>query len=404
MQNWLTNHTKKRIIREIRSILQEHPKYRKDANNVQNKYSFQERPQRGVIIRNTSADRVRLSADNYMGRLTSFVMQAQVEGVPNTSIEWVTENLLLLEQYSPTRNVFPTPPGVYIIDIETLPDPARNLPGKYYIDPILNEQDEPLIRFQTGSDDSAQLSHQNIYPGSVRLWLNGRVSLANNVDFSVNHETGEVTFLKNTPADDVVYADYRYQLDRQGPYDYYYESTDMTAIPGAIIAFGDRAQVCDKIAIVVGDTRAETAEVYGGKFEVNFDLLTFVQGDAEEREKMTDYIIIKILERQNKLGYEGLELVDISPGGESEEIYIEGTDQYYYDGSISLTMKVDWEIYQPLPINVLRIIPESQAEEQEKGYLDGTYTLDLLRMTLDPVEVAGLIGSIGKKLSFERIK
>ena len=74
MINWMTNATKKRIIREIRQILYDHPRYRADYQNVQNKYSFSERPQRGVIINSTSGDRVRLSADNYMGCLSSFCM------------------------------------------------------------------------------------------------------------------------------------------------------------------------------------------------------------------------------------------------------------------------------------------------------------------------------------------
>jgi len=403
MKNWLSAATKKRVIQEIKRILYEHPRYRGDSGNVQNKFSFDERPQRGVIVNGTSADRVRLSANNYVGRVSSFVMQANLENYPNTTIEWVIENQGLLGRYSPKRDVFPTPPGVYIIEIEEVPDVGRNLPGKFYIDPILTEFNEPLIKFQTTSDTTAQLSRENIYPQSVRLWLDGRLSLAQGVDYSVDHESGQITFLKPTPPETEVYADYRYQLEKQGPFDFYMESTDMEVIPGAIIAFGDRPQKCDKIPIVVSATRAEVHEVYGGKFEMNFDLTVFSR-DAEDREKLSDYIIIKILEVQNHLGWEGLELMDVSPGGESEEIYVESIDDYFYDGAVSLSMRVDWEIYVPLPVEIFRVVSVSKTEEQEKGYMDGTYTDDLFKAIANPIELAGSVISIGNQLSFERIK
>jgi hypothetical protein len=86
VQNWLTNALKKRVIKELRKILYDHPRYRADSNNVQNKYAFEERPQRGIIVNDASADRVRLSADNYMGRITSFVMQTPVENKPGTTL------------------------------------------------------------------------------------------------------------------------------------------------------------------------------------------------------------------------------------------------------------------------------------------------------------------------------
>ena len=404
MKNWLISPLKKRVIREIRQILYEHPKYRADSENVQNKFSFDNRPQRGVTVTNASADRIRLSADNYIGCISSFVMQAPIENYPNTSLDWVTENSSLLERYSPTRNIFPSPPGVYILSIDSLPDISKNIPGQFYIDPILNVTNERLIVFRSSVDQSAQLSHDNLYHQAVRLYLDGKTPLVPGVDYQVNYQTGEVNFLKNTPAGSAIYADYRYVLDRQGPFNFMPETTNYEAIPGAILAFGDRAQVCDKLAIVVNETRTDTAKAYGGKFEVSFSLKVFVRGDAEDREKLSDYIIIKFLERQDKLGYEGIELIDISPGGESEEVYSEATDDYYYDSDVALSLKIDWEIYQPLPVSILRVVPTSQAEEQSKGYLDGSYTEDLLQAVTNPVLLDGLILNIGNKLSFERIR
>lgn len=402
MKVWLINATKKRVIREIRKILHDHPRYRADSENVVNKYSFEERPQRGVIVNSASADRVKLSADNYVGRLSSFVMLAPVENAPGTTLEWVRENFNVLEQVSPRRDVFPAPSGVYNITIKSVPDEARSTPGEFVVDPLLTETNEPLIRFSSSGDRDAQLSRGHIYPGSVRLWLDGRRGLVPGVDFVVDHDTGEVTFLRDTPTGGIIYADYRYVMPQQGPFQYSREQVHLDAIPGAILAFGDRPQDCDKQCVVVTEERTDVAEVYGGKYEVNFELTVFSR-DSEDREKLSDYITIKVLEIQNALGFEGLELLDISPGGESEEIYNAETDEYYYEMTLSLALRVDWEIHIPLPVTVSRAETTSQAAEQEHGYLDGSYPLDLLKHA-DQLGAIGVNVAIGRDLTFERIR
>jgi hypothetical protein len=401
MYNWLTGPLKKRVIYEIRQILYDHPKFRDSHENVVNKYSFEERPQRGVIVNNATAERIRLSADNYVGRLQSFCMLANIDNKPGTSIEWVRENDLLLQQLSPKRDIFPGSPGAYYLEITKEPDDAKNIPGEFVIDAFLTVTEEPLIRFTTTGDIHAQLSRDNILPNSVRLWLNRRKSLIQGVDFQVNNATGEILFLKETPVDVSVFADYRYIMPRQGPFLFKSEETNVTAIPGVVIAFGDRVQICDKQAIVVTDVRTHTAEIYGGKFETTFSLIAFSK-DADDRERLSDYIIFKILERQNALGFEGIELLDISPGGEDEEVYNEATDEYFYDSSISLSFRVDWESHIPLPIVLQRAEFTSKSIEQESGYLDGKYVADLL-VNSTPTGLLGVPPVLRRNFGFERI-
>ena len=402
MQNWLTNATKKRVIREIRKILYDHPRYRQDSENVQNKYGFDERPQRGVIVNSTSADRVRLSADNYVGRQSSFVMQAPVENFPGTTLEWVTENQLFLEKFSKRRDVFPSPPGVYVLEVQSLPDEARGVPGFFTLDPDLTEMDEPLITFGPPSDTQGQIAQAGVTSCSVRLWVDGRQPLLAGVDYEVS-DSGLVTFLKPVPVGATIYADYRYSVERQGPFPFRYEEANLDALPGAVLAFGRRAQECDKVAVVVNHSRTDVAEVYGGKFEVHFELIVFAR-DAEDREQLSDHVVISILDRQNSLGYEGLELLDVSPGGESEEIYNPELDDYYYDGSVSLGFRVDWEIYRPLPVNIFRVTSSSKAEEQEKGLMTGEAVSDLIKPTDNPLDVAGVALVLGKDLTYERTR
>lgn len=399
MKNFLTGPTKKRLIEELRQILYAHPRYREDSQNVQNKFAFKQRPQRGIIVNNASADRVRLSADNYMGRLSSFVMQAMVGNHAGTSIEWVTENKSLLEQYSPSRDVFPSPPGVYLLEVLTCPDDARGVPGTFSVEPVLTVSDELLLVF----GQEAQLSRQGLYDGALRLWIDGRVPLLAGIDFTVDYVEGLVTFLKPVPPGINIYADYRYVLPVQSPYYFKTEETNYTAIPGAVLAFGDRHVVGDRIAVVVGQTRAETAEVYGGKFEVNFELVLFAR-DPEDREKMVDYVVVSILERQNQLGFDGLELLDVSPGGETEEVYVTEIDDYYYDGAVNVGIRVDWEVYVPLPVEVFRIETVSRRQETESTVLGDNGESDLVRIKEREWELAG-IASVGRNFpTFERIR
>jgi hypothetical protein len=334
-----------------------------------------------------------------MGRLQSFVMLSQVDGKPGTTIEWARENFNVLEELSQRRDVFPSPPGVYFIDVTTLPDDGRKVPGQFMVDPVLSAINEPLILFGSSGDTEAQLARDGIYPGSVRLWLGGRQMLVRGTDYEVDEATGAITFLKPTPTGYTVHADYRYGGGQQGPHYFQRDEFNIDAIPGVVLAFGDRCQEGDSMAVVVTDERTDVAEVYGGKFEVAFDLVAFVRNDAEDRERLSDYIVHSFLNIQNRLGFEGLELLDISPGGEDEEIYNEVDNTYYYDSSISLSLRVDWETWLALPVVVNRIELTSRQQEQEHGWLDGSAPADLLQAVLSFKGIVPV--QVGK--TFERI-
>lgn len=398
---WLTNPLKKRIIRELRNILRRHPRYRDDAENVQDKYGFDERPQRGIIVNSTSSDRVRLSADNMVAHLHSFVQLSTYQNAPGTTIEWVRENSPFLRQLSSQANTFPTAPGAYLIEVTKLPDEPHQIPGEFTIDPVLTVVQEPLITFMSSQDKEAQLSHQDIYPDSLQLWLDGRHALIEGTDYTVDNDTGEIQFLVDVTTGDIIYADYRYTTPKQGPFNFRLEQFDVTAIPGAVLAFGDRAEKGDQQVVVVTDTRVETARIFGGKFETNFELLVFSR-DSEDRGKMSDFVITQILEIQNILGFEGLELLDISPGGESEEVYNAVIDDYYYDSPVSVSFRVDWETHVPLPLNISRASIVSREQEQQTGYLSSEAVVDLIkagRMS----EIVGISTVIGRDVGFERV-
>jgi hypothetical protein len=321
---------------------------------------------------------------------------------PGTTIEWARENFSLLEQISPRRDIFPSPPGAYLIEIKSVPDRGRSIPGTFTVKPYPTVNGEPLLIMSDPAGDEAQITNLPLYNGAMKLWLNGRRPLLQDVDYDVDWDSGRIVFLKTLPPGATIDADYRYTLPERGPFNYDLEKYNVDAIPGVVLAFGDRAQDCDKMVVVITENRVDVAEIFGGKFEVHFDLTIFSR-DSEDREKLSDYVVHAIMDKKHAWGFEGLELLDVSPGGETEEIYNAETDDYFYDSAVSMTLRTDWESYIPLPIQNFRIEQTSKAEEQVKGYADGSFVLDLLRIG-NLIDVAGMSTTIGSRITFPRIR
>ena len=51
---------------------------------------------------------------------------------------------------------------------------------------------------------------------------------------------------------------------------------------------------------------------------------------------------------RSRLIDQGIDIQDVSMGGESEEIRDETADDYFYNSSISMTIQADWEMHVPL--------------------------------------------------------
>jgi len=98
-----------RFIQELRDFWATHPKYQDLPENIQGKYSFENRPQYGIVLKTGAANRVQLAADNFVGTGQSYINLARIPGFNGTSCEWVREDALAIQA---NRGRFPTPPGV----------------------------------------------------------------------------------------------------------------------------------------------------------------------------------------------------------------------------------------------------------------------------------------------------
>ena len=93
MFHHLTLAVRDRVVRELRDFWSDHPRYPDFAQNIQGKYSFEERPQFGMVVRTGGANNVVLSPDNFIGTVEGYVSLARM---PNKnywgSVDWVRED------------------------------------------------------------------------------------------------------------------------------------------------------------------------------------------------------------------------------------------------------------------------------------------------------------------------
>jgi len=383
---YLLNALKRRLVQELKDSFSKHPVYAKLAPNIQNKFAFKERPQFGIIVKGSSSNKVQLSADNFMGTIESHVMLAYV-GQPTYPIEWVREDMNCVRKHGR----MPTVPGVYYIEILSTPTNATEQ-GAFIIDPLLTVADEALLHFVSGAETSADLAETPV-KNTLRIWENRKYPLTEGKEYTVDYTTGEVQLLGQYNPGAILTADYRYAAPSIGPVNWAWNTSDFETLPGVVMAFGKRARPGDKVALVVYPDRVAAAQAFGGRMDVSFDLDVVAQ-DPIQMEEIADLVFMYMwAERRSALSFEGIELVDLSMGGEAEETYDENADTYFYTASISMQFQGDWEVHTPLSLTLSNVSPTNAAGEPA---ISGTVPGALFFAT-DPIVP-------GRNNDFERIK
>lgn len=346
------------LIEEVKDVFSKHPLYRKVVPYVQNKFSFEERPQYGVVVKSPSANKVALAADNFLGEISSHVMLAYLQK-QSFPLEWVREDAKWV-----AINGMTTVPGVYYIEVLSVPTTQDDV-GTFVVDPLITVTDKPLM-FYTGGPVNRIKVDPVPFRGTFRLYLNGKLPLREGTHYNIDYTTGVLTLLQQFGTGSKLSADYRYPGASVGPITFSWNTADSTTLPGVILAFGRRAEVGGKAAVVVTKDRTQTAEAYGGKFETNFDLDILSQ-DHTQMEEMADFLVASLLDRREAWEFEGIELVDISLGGESEELTDNVGNKFTYVSSVSVQLRGDWEIHRPIPLVITSVGPK---------YADGPTPVD----------------------------
>lgn len=362
MFNALTETIKKRMILELRRFWQYDPNYGDIVKHIQGKYSFRERPQQGIVIKGSSATPVQLSADNFQGWVHSYVYLQKVQNFPGLSIEWVREDGRAVQV---NNGVFPSPRGVYYIAVEQEEVVIGGQPQErlvFYVDPLYEVIDENPT--QTGPL-TFQMAHVPAHPGSLRVYeLPGNLQLYDGTNFTVNNTTGLLTLVNPLPTGVHLSIDYKYIGETSGPYVIQENYSNVKAIPGVVLAFGRRVKAGDRMAVVISDRRNVVAQEFGGRWEINLDIDVMARDVVAQGEIVDRTLLYLWGVARNRLSSEGIEITQVNFTGESEEIYDEDGDDYFYNGSLTVTLQSDWAIHVPLDPAISRVSPQSVTQAQ----------------------------------------
>tara|TARA_B100000424_G_scaffold192206_1_gene149815 strand:- start:1267 stop:2379 length:1113 start_codon:yes stop_codon:yes gene_type:complete len=337
----LTLAVRDRVIKELRDFWSDHPRYPDFAQNIQGKYSFDERPQFGMVVRTGGANNVVLSPDNFIGTVEGYVSLARVPDKPYSgSIEWVREDI----------HGAPKNSGVYIFTVYEAEgaDPASRQHDVYF--QRYRRVVENNLMFS--SDTEIMLAGEPI-ENSLRLIEEPSGRSLGSSEFILQGST--ITLLEAVPRGLKVRALYTEKMEQQGPFRVKPATAYRKIIEGVNIVFGRRLRAGDSMAVIVAESREEIAHEYGGRWDVSVDI-DLITRDVHSQADIADQTAVWLWATlRPKLANLGLDISDVSLGGEAEEVYDDNGDDYFYTASMSFSMQVDWFIHFPLVIPIQSI-------------------------------------------------
>lgn len=104
MENNLLRVVKSRIMDELLCSIQRNQVYR-DKVQIFHKFPHTERPMMGIVLKNASSTRIKLSPDDHAGVLKSHVMLAHAENFEGNFLEWVWEDFNNLTAYQENEDL-----------------------------------------------------------------------------------------------------------------------------------------------------------------------------------------------------------------------------------------------------------------------------------------------------------
>lgn len=383
-----------RFIQELRKFWSYHPQYADTlVDAIQGRYAYTVRPQMGIIVKSGGGSKERLSADNYMGIDYSYLYQGKVGDHPGLSVEWVVENPIAIQN---NGGVFPSPPGVYLLEI--LDDSTFELAS--LLD-VRREIPNPVTA------TTYQLSRQPL-TGSLRLREEpSGFPLALDRDYTIAGNV--ITILRPLPENFWMSADYRYVGNSGSVHRYAVDRANYEAIPGAVIAFGTRVKVGDKVAVIVQALRQPANMVFGGHVNMNITLDIFAR-DVHAQQEILDrtYVYLEGILR-SRLGAEGLDIDDVSLGADGEDVYDDNASTFYYIADIGVTLRTEWRVHVPLRVTVSDVFaasPEEMALWAEGAYDEEASSLSTGVQSTLPLDFPKVRDPffVGRTRNFEMIR
>ncbi len=330
MYHNLTLQVRNLIIEQLKQHWADHPRYPEMSHFIQAKYSFEQRPQFGMVVKTSGASNIQLSAQNYIGEVQGYCLAAQtINSNKTSSIEWVKEHPL------PSRVA---DHGIYILDINETETNSRlfNITMTQY---KKRKETDPAFTNPTTIELLGT-------PVQNSLKIIEYPSRMNFTDYTRNGTT--LTLGEPLPKGITLEIYYTELIDNFEPYQVQPDYTYSELIPGVLIHFGRNLNDGDQQAIVVYEDRNPVYKEYGGRFDVSVDI-DIIARDPFSQADISDHMVVwtwGVL--RERLANWGLNMNDINYGGESEEAYDENGDDYFYNASMSFTIQTDWFIHVPM--------------------------------------------------------
>lgn len=336
-----------KLIEVLRQRWSYHPAHRDLVGNIQGKFSYRERPAKGIVVKVSGGNENRLSPDNYMGINWSHVHLTKTQTRPGLALEWVREDGRAIQN---NRGVFPSPPGIYYIRVQE--DTTREGEFAFEVDPLLSKYGE----IPTVSGTTATLSETPVKQAALRVMeMPNSYTLVPDVDYTVEvdpygNPTGVLTLAAPLRNGRYLSVDYRYAGPITGPFPIYREQSNNQAIPGVVLVFGRKLEAGDVCPVVVEANRTMACLTFGGKWNLSFELEVFSTDLEDSREIADETLFFLSVVARSRLATMGVEITEVSFGGESEEQMNEVEDTMTYTSSISGSAEVEWELHYPLDV------------------------------------------------------
>jgi hypothetical protein len=340
----ISNSLKKRFVLIFQEIFLKHPIFNKVE--VFTKFPETERPKNALMIRSVSGNSMKLGLDNFVRTDIQYSSLANLKKVQGNSIEWVRDDARGIENLSA--------PGFYIVKMNsTIVDKQEKF--TFNVTPFLLVDDEKLdIQFIEGKK-GAYLKNIPINSSTDIITGDKIIDLKRDIDYTIEYATGKILFNTSIDEFESVYIDYQVLSETSKEYEIEYYMANTFAIPGVVLAFGDRLKAGDEQVVIISKEKRDVAKVYGGRWQCSVDIIGLSQDD-DQQERLVDYAIsIFWAEWQDKLVNEGINVFDFSLSGEAEDLELEISEEYYYTGGISFTAEVNWELAVPLISEIRRI-------------------------------------------------
>jgi hypothetical protein len=183
---------------------------------------------------------------------------------------------------------------------------------------------------------------------SGRLYVSG-------TDYTLGADGVTIYLRSPLPTQCALSATYRYTGTPTGPWEAKPFKGYNKAIPGVVMVFGRRGVKGDRFAVLVNPTREDAYQEYGGKWDLSIDIDIIARDPYAQREIADMTAMFLWANLRNNLIDQGIDITEVGMGGETEEVYDENGDDYFYNSTLTMTLQTDWFAFVPLAPRILSV-------------------------------------------------